>query len=212
MTRTYETYLKVSGWNSEYPSVQLLLNHLKRRTQSEKSKVNYLQTLYWLCREQNNSTPDRLVKLPRAKVEQIIQSFCDKRNDGGTSKKYLNVMLEYLKTFYAQNGYRNGKSLTLERFHVPIRTRVLEEHIPRKEEIEAMAQCAPSRKWKATILALYSSGFRNSTLRAVLYRDVREELEDPRVDIVKVPCYIEWHASEACLRTSREDFKQRVRE
>ena len=43
--RWFDGYLRVSGWDSEYQSVQQLLDHLSRRTKSESSRIQYLQTL-----------------------------------------------------------------------------------------------------------------------------------------------------------------------
>ena len=40
-----------------------------------------------------------------------------------------------------------------------------------------MVNSAIIPKWKAIILALYTTGLRNSTLRAVLYGDIKSELE-----------------------------------
>jgi hypothetical protein len=53
-----------------------------------------------------------------------------------------------------------------------------------------MALASGSLRNKALILALYTSGLRNSTLRALLYRDVKEELEKG-VEVVKLPVYPE---------------------
>ena len=50
-----------------------------------------------------------------------------------------------------------------------------------------MAYSAGSLRNKALVLALYTSGLRNSTLRAVLYKDVKHELE--KQDVVKFPVY-----------------------
>ncbi|HXW95205.1 MAG TPA: hypothetical protein VEJ19_05825, partial [Nitrososphaerales archaeon] len=37
-----EVLLKVHGWESEYPSVQLMLRYLKRKTGSDTSRMKYL--------------------------------------------------------------------------------------------------------------------------------------------------------------------------
>jgi hypothetical protein len=60
--RWFDGHLRVRGWDSEYASAQKLLDHLSRRTKSESSRVQYLQTLATLCRRENK-TPDQLVRL-----------------------------------------------------------------------------------------------------------------------------------------------------
>lgn len=200
MVRAYETYLKVEGWNSEFHSVQNLLNHLKRKTKSEKSRSNYLQGLYYFSKAQNSTNPDKLVSLSKPKLEGLVQKFIDDMNEKDRSIRYLNVTLEQLKTFFESNGFKNGKSLEIERYHQPARYRKTEEYIPTKEEIDLMLNAAVNQKWKAIILGLYTSGLRNSTFRAVLYKDVKKELEDPKYSTVCVPVYPEMKkvVPEAC--------------
>jgi hypothetical protein len=48
--RWFDGYLRANGWESEYRSVQRLLDHLSRRTKSESSRIQYLQTNATLCR------------------------------------------------------------------------------------------------------------------------------------------------------------------
>ena len=53
--RWFDGYLKVEGRESEYQSVQRLLDHLSRRTQSESSRIQYLQTVGTLCRREGKN-------------------------------------------------------------------------------------------------------------------------------------------------------------
>ena len=69
--RWFDGYLKASGWESEYPSVQTLLDHLSRRTKSESSRIQYLQTLATLCRREGKA-PDQLARLSRHEAEDAV--------------------------------------------------------------------------------------------------------------------------------------------
>ena len=77
----------------------------------------------------------------------------------------------------ARNGYKNEKALELERYHQPARYRKKKEYTPTPDEIVRMADFSGSSQYRAMILMLYTSGLRNSTLRALLVRDVIDEVE-----------------------------------
>jgi hypothetical protein len=127
-------------------------------------------------------------------------------NDRGLSIKNTNVTLEYLRTFFLSNGFKNGKSLDVERYHQPARYRKRAEYIPSKEEIDAMIKATanvvahPGKvrmlalKWKAVIIWLYCCGFRNSTFRAILYRDIKDEIENPLTKTLLLRSYPEMKA------------------
>jgi hypothetical protein len=53
--RWFDGYLHVKGWESEYRSVQKLLDHLSWRTQSESSRIQYLQAVATLCRRERRA-------------------------------------------------------------------------------------------------------------------------------------------------------------
>jgi len=55
--RWFDGYLRANGWESEYQSVQKLLDHLSRRTKSESRRMQYLETVATLCRREGR-TPD----------------------------------------------------------------------------------------------------------------------------------------------------------
>lgn len=73
---------------------------------------------------------------------------------------------------------------------MPSRYRKVPEYIPKKYEIYLMADSACSLRDRAIILTLYSSGLRNSTLRALLIRDVEDELSR-NIDNILIPVYPE---------------------
>jgi integrase len=115
------------------------------------------------------------------------------------SIRYINISLAYLKTFFRVNGFKNSTELEVERYYQPSRYMKRDEYIPTPEESYRMAYAAGTIRNKALILALYTSGSRNSTLRALRYRDIKEELKAGS-DIVKVPVYPEMKDvdSDAC--------------
>jgi integrase len=94
------------------------------------------------------------------------------------------------KTFFWANGYKRGRSLEPETYHAPRRFRSTPEYVPTKNEIYRMADSTASLRDRAIILTLFSSGLRNSTLRALLYQDVSAELEKGVVNIM-LPVYPE---------------------
>ncbi|MHB1868686.1 MAG: tyrosine-type recombinase/integrase, partial [Nitrososphaerales archaeon] len=192
--RAYLDFLKVRDWDSDYKSVQNLLNHLARKTQSEKSRANYLETLYHLCIFKGCKSPDELITKPstakKNKIDRLVQLFIDDMRKKQRSIRYVNVTLEQLKTFYRANGYKKDKEIEVERYHQSARYRKRPEYIPTADEVLRMAYSASTPKWKAIILTLYTTGFRNSTLRAILYSDVSSELQGKK-EVIHVPVYPE---------------------
>jgi len=184
-----ESYLKVSGWSSEYKSLDKALKHYKRRLGSEKTKENLLSFLKALCKF-SGKNPDELVALNVSEASTIVQSFLDDLADKGRSIRYINVALAYIRTFFRENGFKNENELHVERYFQPSRYRKRPEYVPTPEEIERMAYAAGSKRNKAVILVLYTSGLRASTLQALTVGDIREELEKG-LDVIKIPVYPE---------------------
>ena len=185
----YLAYLKVDSWTSEYVSVNLLLKHLFRKSKSEASRKAYLRQIYSFCIS-IGLTPDELVKLPKNRIEKLVQEHADKYNDAKHSIRYVNSIIHLLKTFFKVNGFKGAKALEIESYYMPSRYRKRPEYIPRKHEIYVMADSACSLRDRAIILTVYSSGLRNSTLRALLYRDVEHELKKS-IDNILIPVYPE---------------------
>ena len=172
----WEDFLQIEGWKSNFRSVDRLLRHYKRKVGSEHTKANACQTVKALS-EFADMMPDELVKLSPSKASSFVQDFVDSLAQKDYSIRYVNVCLAYLKTFFKVNGYKGNNALEVERHYQPSRYRKREEYIPTSEEIYKMAYASGSARNKALVLALYTSGLRNSTLRALLYKDVKDELE-----------------------------------
>jgi integrase len=188
-TPDFLKHLKVDGWTSEYTSINLLLRHLSRKCRSEASRTAYLRRVYSLC-VSTRLSPDELVKLPKNKIEKLVQEHADKYNDGEHSVRYANNVIQLLRTFFRVNGFKGAKALEIETYYTPSRYRKRAEHVPRKHEIYVMADSTCSLRDRALILTLYSSGVRNSTLRALLYKDVEHELAQ-NIDNIMIPVYPE---------------------
>lgn len=184
---TYLTFLKITDWKSELEPIQKILAHLARKTRSEGSKRNYCWHIYNLCRTSRKS-PEALVKLRRDVAERLVQDYADSLKDD--SPRYSNQAISTLKTFYWTNGYKRNRALELETYHAPKRFRKTPEYIPTKSECYRMADSAGSLRDRTIILTMYSSGLRNSTLRALLYRDLEGELSAGICNI-KLPVYPE---------------------
>lgn len=185
--KSYQAFLKVNGWQSEYRSIHNLLRHLARKSRSEASKRNYLQIVHRFCKYYNVE-PDCLIKFKKKRIEKLVQDYCDNLLIRNLSKRYVNMVLHVLKTFFEVNGFTGTKSLKLESYYVPVRYRKRKEYIPTKNEIYEMADNAGSLKNRAIILTLFSSGVRVSTLIALTYGDIREELEKGN-RIIKIPVH-----------------------
>ena len=193
--RGWEKFLRIHGWESEFESVDRVLRYYKRKTQSEGTKGNVCQTLKNFC-EFVGKDPDELVGLGVAEVSESVQLYVDSLAGKDFSIRYVNSSLAFLKTFFKVNGFKEGRSLDVERHYQPARYMKRSEYIPMSAEIFDMALASGSLRNKALVLALYTSGLRNSTLRALLYRDVKDELERG-LRIVKLPIYPEMKRMDA---------------
>lgn len=185
--RPHHKFLKVQEWTSNYPPVNNLLLYLMRKSKSEASRRLYLRNLFKFC-EYTGKKPNELVKLRRDRAEKLVQDFADKIM--GTSPRYSNLAIATLKAFFASNGFKGIRALQLETYHTPRRFRKSHEYIPTKSEVYRMADSAGSLRDRAIILTLFSTGLRNSTLRAILYSDIAEELNQDFANIM-VPVYPE---------------------
>lgn len=163
------TFLMVDGWKSEYISVDLLLRHLSRKSKSEASRRAYLSRLYSFC-VYTRINPDRLIAMPKETIEEQLQDYADQFNDGKHSLRYANTVINLLKAFFKVNGFKGIKALEVEGYHMSARYRKRPEYVPKKNEIYLMADSACSLRDRAFILTAYSSGLRNSTTRALLFK------------------------------------------
>lgn len=185
----WEDFLEIKGWKSDFQSVDRLLRHYSRKVRSEHTRANACQTVKALS-DFAGIAPDELVNLTPKNASSLVQDFVDSLANKGYSIRYVNVCLAYLKTFFRVNGYKGRRVLEVERHYQPSRYRKREEYIPTSEESYKMAYVSGSTRNKALVLALYTSGLRNSTLRAILYGDVKDEFEDGQ-EILKVSVYAE---------------------
>jgi len=186
---TWERFLKVEGWKSGYGSVDNALRHYGRRVRSEKTRSNFCGTLMRFC-QYANIEPDSLVKMSVEKASRLCQDFTDSLKDKGYSLSYVNTCQAYLKTFFRENGFKNGKELQLDHYYQPSRYRKKPEYIPTPEEVYKMAYAAGSSRNRAMVFVAHTSGLRNSTLRSIKYGDVEEEIEKGKT-VVKINVYPE---------------------
>lgn len=187
--RVWEEFLRVDGWRSAYACVDRVLRHYARKVASEKTRENFGIVLMQFCRFCGLG-PDALVALSPEEASKLCQDFTDSLLEKGYSVRYLNVCQAYLKTFFRINGFEADRALKVERYHQPTRYRKRPEYVPTPEEIWKMGYTSGPAKNRAMIFMLYTSGLRNSTLRALLYGDVKKELE-LGLEVVKIPVYPE---------------------
>jgi integrase len=125
----------------------------------------------------------------RTDVEILVQQYADFLAKT-LSRSYANAAIASLKSFFAVNGFKRNKALEIQSYYQPPRQRLTREYIPTKIEVYRMADSACSLRDRTIILMLYSSGLRNSTLRALRIKDVKDELLDGR-DVIMLPIYPE---------------------
>jgi len=180
-------FFTVKEWNSDSPRVNNLLMHLMRKSKSEGSRRLYLWHLDKFC-QYVDKDPNELARFRRDKAERLVQGYADLLMK--VSPRYSNLAVTILKAFFKVNGFARGRELEIETYHNPPRFRITPEYIPTKGEVYKMADSSSSLRDRAMILILFSSGLRNSTLRAILYGDVAEEVKANRSNIM-LPVYTE---------------------
>lgn len=177
------------GWTSEYLCITMLLRHLGRRSRSTSTRKNYLHHLRSFCLW-STMKPDQLAQLPKEKIEELVQQFADTYNTPQYSRRTANNVITILRSYFESNGYRGANALNVEGYYTPKRYRKTNDFIPQKHEIYYMADNAGSLRDRAIILTIYQSGVRNSTLRALRYKDIKNELLEG-LSVIKIPVYPE---------------------
>jgi len=185
MVRAWEESLKVSGGKSSFPSVNRLLMHLKRIGDSQASRQLYCSNFHAFFKfakkkETDVIDPDDLLRLSKEVLSNLVQDFCDLKIE---SPRYANTRMQVLKTFFRVNGLKGDKELNVEGYSLRSCSRKKPEYIPTLAEALKMADVAGSLKNRAIVLVLLSTGLRNSTLRAIVYDEVKKELQNGLTNI-----------------------------
>ena len=192
------TRLKIEGWKSEFKSVQRVLDHLREKGsgydyQTYGSVETYADVFSRFVEfvkethpELRSATPNSLVELPKKKAESLVEEYINIGVSRNLSKKVTaswryNILMHY---------QRSKKSLDVKKVRIPPRYRKRKEHSPSPTEVLTIADAAKTNRDRAMILCLYTSGIRDSTFRAIRYKDVKADLEAGR-DTIFVPIYPE---------------------
>ena len=88
---------------------------------------------------------------------------------------------------FKRNGFRGHRELEIEVYPVPARYRKMLEYIPPPPRCSRW-RTAKSVRDRAMILCMYTSGLRESTVKAFRYKDVKHDLSS---DVILVPVYPE---------------------
>jgi site-specific recombinase XerD len=173
---------KGESFVSEFSSVQKLLDYLwLRKSGSEVSIADYCwhatDFCFWA-----KMNPDKILSKSREELEELCQRYldgvrsrCIKR---GSSARTANNALACLKTFFRVNGFNreNNKDLRLQGYHQPPRTRNRMQYVPTLDEAKRMAERAGNKRNRALVYVLFSTGLRNTSVRALRVKDVNKEL------------------------------------
>ena len=173
----WEKAFGISGWTSSYRSVNNLLMYLKtRKSGSEATRKTYCSILYWFC-NRFNADPDDLVTMPKSRIEEMIGVMIEELREKDRSLNYIRTVVDAMRTFFRVNGFEGEAKLKVSSPSVPPRYRKRGEYVPTPGEALRMAEAAGSLRNKAMILLMAFSGLRVSTLLALRYKDVKDELE-----------------------------------
>jgi len=149
-----------------------------KKSDSEAARKTYGSTVYRLC-ARFNMDPDTLVKMPKNRIKEMIKEMREK----GNSLQYIVNTVNILKTFFRVNGL---KDVEVSPPSIPSRYRKRGEYIPTPSEALEMGEAAGNLRDKSMILLMAFSGLRVSTLLALRYKDIKDELEKG-YSIIKIP-------------------------
>ena len=119
-----------------------------------------------------------------------MDGIISEMREKGRSLLYIRNYVNVLRSFLKSNKYKWLNKLDIDIPRIPPRYRKRYEYIPTPEEALKMAECAKYLRDKLIILLAAFSGLRLSTILALRYKDVRDELEKG-VDNIKVEIYPE---------------------
>ncbi len=165
--------------SSEFESVRRWILRLGRRG-SVSTLRTYFKLLAWFV-EYAGMSPDDFLRLPRERMEELIQGFCDRYSELGRKAMASNAM-KAIRSFLRANKVR-VEELELDDSY---RWMKRPEYVPTKEEVYRMASVA-GLKWRAIILCLFQSGLRNSALRALTYGMLKDQIES---DVIPIRVHI----------------------
>lgn len=173
----FEEALKLDPeWKgSGYGSVVRWISRLRRRGSVATMRA-YFKILAWFVQYAGVS-PDEFVRLPREEIERYVQGFCDGLSNEGKRSHAANSM-KALRSFLKANGFK-VEELELDASYAVMKR---PEYVPTKEDVYRMASIA-GVKWRAILLCLFQSGLRNSTLRALTYGMLKDQIESGVVPI-----------------------------
>ncbi|MEM2129145.1 MAG: hypothetical protein QXZ70_00955 [Candidatus Bathyarchaeia archaeon] len=198
--------LKISedGWSSGFASVDFVLKHLGRKSRSIDSRDHYCYTLWTICLK-IKANPDELILKARENpdaVSAFVQGLADDYNARG-SNKYANNVIGIANTFFKMNKIK----LDLHGYYEGTRSRRRPEYIPSLSEALRMADVARSLRDRLIVLLLTYTGFRNSTLRALIYNEPYPN--DPSLREYTIKRELE-KGKECIIMIAHEAMKERV--
>ena len=106
--RSWETFLKVEGWKSEYISVDRFLKHYSRKVKSEKTRENVCHTLKGLCRF-SGKNPDFLASRTPEIASKIVQDYVDSLAEKGYNPESISTKTTCTLSSLKEGGFKITK-------------------------------------------------------------------------------------------------------
>lgn len=194
------------GWTSPYHVIKTVLAYIDRRSSSLSTRKVVLYSFHCFCNLHEIENPDEIMKMTPKGYAELVNAFGKDLYQRSGSKTSANIAMQWAAWVYEKVMEKEIKYLP---YRIQARTRERKRYVPSRKQVYEFASCAGSNllyktKYRAAILMIQSGGFRNSTLRSLLWRDLmgasesklfdmelKNELDNKEIDCLMVPVYPE---------------------
>lgn len=167
-----EDFLKVDGWYSEYKSVDVPLQYLKKsKSGSASTRNSFLNILKNFCKH-NRVLPDEIIKQSKKKIEQEVESYLSslkkrKRSEDERVGSTRNTYWTILQIFFREN---NRSDIVIKREHQSSRPKLNVIKLNLEDAWKIIDYASP--KIAALLAIVLVTGLRASTVITLRYNVV----------------------------------------